>query len=722
MAGMCSRLAVAAAAASVFMTCAAEAATVQWSRHRPIQMNQQSGASVQLPTVFVTAQKEPADPNRIPVSVTLVSRDTLVDAGIATLSEAGIYAPNTHFSEFTARKLSNPRFRGIGASPANPSVTTYFDGVPQLHSNSSSIELLDIALVEFVRGPQSALFGRNALGGVINVSSGRPSLTDWTGTATVPLGNHAAREARAGFSGPLIAGRLGVAATLGYASRDGFTRNALTGHDLDSRSAMSGKAQILWTPTSMWEARLIINGERARDGDYALSDLAGLRANPRVTARDFEGHTDRDVTATTVLTRREGGRVSFSTTTGLVRWRTDDSTDLDYTPSPLVTRDNREKSVQFSQEVRLASAVNAPVGIADGLALKWQTGVFFFTQNYQQDAINTFAPFLLSPFLGFSVSQHSPESALDDRGFGVYGQATVTVRERMDLSVGARADREHKEAVLNTFFTPAIAAGQLVTAERDFSNVSPQVSAAVHVRPGRTVYASLGRGFKAGGFNAASPTGQEAYGEEHTWSFEGGVKTTWAAGRVAANAAAFYIDWRDLQLNLPDPAVPAQFYIANVGGAASKGVELELSARPGRGLDLFGGFGYTHARFEQGTVLSGMNVSGNEIPNTPAYTATLGSQLSRAIARATVYGRMEVALHGAFHYDDANIASQEAYSLAHFRAGVRVRSVFTEAWVRNAFDTHYIPVAFAYGTFAPSGFVGESGAPRTFGVTTGVTF
>jgi iron complex outermembrane receptor protein len=722
MAGMFLGLAATTSATCVLMTCMVDLATVQMPTHRSVQMNQQPGGTLQLPTVFVTAQKEPADPSRIPVSVTLVSRDTLLDAGIVTLSEAGIYSPNTHFSEFTARKLSNPRFRGIGASPANPSVTTYFDGVPQLNSNSSSIELLDIAQVEFVRGPQSALFGRNALGGVINVSSARPSLTDWTGRASVPLGNYAAREVRAGFSGPLVRGKVGVGASLGYAQRDGFTRNAVTGHDLDSRSAFSGKAQIMWTPTSIWEARLIVNGERARDGDYALSDLAGLRANPLVTARDFEGHTNRDVTATTVLMRREGSRVAFSTMTGLVRWRTDDATDLDYTPLSLVTRDNREKSVQFTQEIRFASAANAPIRWSDGLALKWQTGVFLFSQKYEQDAINTFAPFLLSPLLGFSVSQHSPESALDDRGIGLYGQATITVRERWDLSIGARGDYEHKEAVLNTFFTPAIAAGQLITADKNFSNVSPQVSAAVHVRPGQTLYVSFAGGFKAGGFNAASPGGREAYGEEHTWSFEGGLKTTWAAGRVAVNAAAFYIDWRDLQLNLPDPAVPAQFYIANVGGAAARGGELELSARPRRGLDVFGVFGYTYARFEETDISTGVDISGNEIPNTPAYTATLGSQLSRAISGATVYGRAELAFRGAFHYDDANTAGQEAYSLVHLRAGVRVRSLFTEAWVRNAFDTRYIPVAFAYGSFAPSGFVGESGAPRTFGVTTGVIF
>ena len=131
--------------------------------------------SVTHPTVTVTAQKEPADPQSLPVSVTLVPLDSLWNGGMTTIGEASIFSPNTYFSDFTARKLSNPRFRGIGSSPANPAVTTYIDGVPQLNTNSSSIEFLDVNQVEFVRGPQSALWGRNTLGGLVNVSTARPS-------------------------------------------------------------------------------------------------------------------------------------------------------------------------------------------------------------------------------------------------------------------------------------------------------------------------------------------------------------------------------------------------------------------------------------------------------------------------------------------------------------------------------------------------------------------
>ena len=98
------------------------------------------------------------------------------------MSEAAIYAPNTVFTEWTARKLSNARFRGISSSPNNPGITTYIDGVPQLNANSSSLELLDVDQIEFVRGPQSALFGRNTLGGLVNVDQ-QPAVDGAAGPA-----------------------------------------------------------------------------------------------------------------------------------------------------------------------------------------------------------------------------------------------------------------------------------------------------------------------------------------------------------------------------------------------------------------------------------------------------------------------------------------------------------------------------------------------------------
>jgi len=330
---------------------------------------------------------------------------------------------------------------------------------------------------------------------------------------------------------------------------------------------------------------------------------------------------------------------------------------------------------------------------------------------------------VLSTVLPFTVNQHSPLATLDDTGLGAYGQGTLSLHDAWDISVGARVDSERKAARLETFYEPALAPPSVVNEQRTFTDVSPQASLAFRAAPGRTLYVSAARGFKAGGFNPASPPGSEAYSEEHAWNLEGGLKSTWANGRLSANATAFHIVWDDMQLPVPNPQVPAQFYIANVGGATSSGLEVEANARPGAGVDLFASAGLTRARFSDGSVSSGVDVAGNDLPNAPRYTVSLGAHFSRKVGGGSeCFGRADVVFSGAYHYDEANLEGQAAYSLVNVRAGVKARGFVAEAWMKNAFDTRYIPVAFAYGGLAPSGFLGENGRPRTFGVSVGFAF
>jgi len=674
---------------------------------------------VGLPPVTVTAQKEAADIRTLPLSVTAVSKEMIDALGVRIVSDAAIVAPNVSFTEFTARKLSNARVRGIGSSPTNPAITTFLDGVPQLNASSSSVELLDVQQIEFVRGPQSALFGRNALGGVINVTSVKPAFTKkWTGTAQVPFGNYSAFDLRANASGALIPDTLAAGVALAYGTRDGYTINTVTGDDLDSRGTFAFKGQLLWVPAKDWTARVIVSGERDEDGDYALNDLATLRARGHESARDFEGHTDRNVFGTTILTERKGSLFNLSTTTGFVRWTSQDSTDLDYSALPLITRLNDEENFQITQEVRLSSV--EPRKLTDRATLRWQAGAFLFTQNYQQDAVNTISPFI-SPIPNTALKQYSPVAELDDFGVGVFGQGTATINEKIDVTAGLRLDHEKKDADLKTFSDPALGAPVVLVTDDSFSHVSPQVAVAYRLAPTRTVYGNVSGGYKAGGFNPISPAGSEIYGEEKSWNLEAGYKSVYYNDRLWVSAALFFIDWNDLQLNVPIPQAQ-QFFIANIGGATSKGFELEATARPMPGLDLFGSFGYTSARFSDGTTLFGLDVSENEIPNTPKVTFNIGAQYGRAMTFGTLYGRADVVVHGQFKYDELNTEGQDAYALTNLRVGARRNMLFAEAWIKNVFDTDYIPVAFAYGQLAPSGFIGESGAPRTFGLSVGVKF
>jgi iron complex outermembrane receptor protein len=593
--------------------------------------------------------------------------------------------------------------------------------VPQLNSNSSNIELLDVNQIEFVRGPQSPLFGRNTLGGIVNVTSARPSMSRWTGAVMAPFGNAGAMEVRGNVSGP-VGDKAAIAVAAGKQQRDGFTTNHTTGNTVDSRDGTFAKAQLLYLPNANWEARLIYGYERDRDGDYALGDLNAIRLAPFDAARDFEGFTNRDINNTTVNIKGTGQIFSIESTTGFVKWNTEDQTDLDYSPLPLATRSNLEDDTQFTQQVRLSSPDNAPLALGS-MMIKWQAGVEYFNQSYDQDAVNAFAAFVLSPQIRFPVAMHSPEAEIDSSGIGLFGRATATLHDRADAIVGLRLDHETSDAHLRTFSDPAIAPPNVVADKQSFSSVSPQFAFAYRVKPEHTAYASIARGYKAGGFNPAAIAGSEAYGEEHAWHFETGVKSTLSGGKVSANAALFFINWDDLQLNVPNPSVPGQFYIANVGSAHSRGFEFDVTARPHQSVDVFAALGFTSARFDDGTTANGIDVSGHAIPYTPDYTATFGAQLTRALSSSlNGYGRAEIVLSGAFDYDESNVEGQDAYSLVNLRAGARHKRLFGEVWLRNAFDTRYIPIAIPYPGFAPSGFIGENGRPRTLGITIGTSF
>ncbi len=669
-------------------------------------------------TVTVTAQKQPENLQNLPLSDTVVTKKTIEDAGIRSINEASVYAPNVFINEFSARKLSNPRFRGIGSSPNNPGVTTYIDGVPQLNANSSSLELLDVDQIEFVRGPQGALFGRNTVGGLISITSTRPSLWKSSGDFIGTLGNHSFGDLRGSYSAPLKEGILGYRLGFGYSRRDGYTKNDVTGNTLDDRGAFFGKGQLLWKPAKNREVRLLLTGERARDGDYALNDLAATRANRFHVSRDFEGFTNRDILAPTLIASQYGKKIDMTLISGLVNWKTEDSTDLDYTPLPFATRNNKERDTQISHELRLASAKNAPLRLSENLSLKWQAGVSYFKQNYDQDAFNVLNP-PIGPLPGFE--SHS-QAALNDSGIGAYGQATFTAKEKLDFIVGVRGDYERKKALLTAFTNPAFGPPNVQNLKDSFSETTPQFGVAYRLTPSHLLYGTFSQGFKAGGFNPASPAGTELYGQEKSRNYEIGAKTSWLSDRLTANFAAYKIDWQNLQLNVPFGA-PGQFFIDNVGNASSKGVELELNARPRPGLDLFAGGGLMNARFSNGSTSGGANVGGNKLPFSPNYTANAGVQYSRAMGKdRTFYGRAEAILYGNYRYDDQNMAGQSAYTIANFRAGVRSEKWFAEGWLRNAFNTNYVPIALPYPGLAPSGFIGEPGAPMTFGLSIGRRF
>jgi len=669
------------------------------------------GGTLELGKIVVAARKEPAPAEALPVAVTAVASDALRDADIRQVKDAASFAPNALMGEFGPRRLSNPYIRGIGAGPSNPGVTTNIDGVPQLNAGSSSVELLDVEQVEFVPGAQGALFGRNSVGGLINVASRRPSSTLSFETDGL-LGGDGLGAGTFRLSGPM--GRAGSGFTVagGRSARRGYTENTVTGGDVDGRKAFFGKGQMALDLGDRLEGRLIFFGERDDDGDYALGDLAALRAASHRVARDFAGSAARTVLMPTLLLDYRGDAVEAASTTGFVRCRTDERTDLDYSPFPLMTSRNDESRRQITQEFRLASAARRD-GIPD-----WQAGLFLFRQRENRNRTVDLLPALTS--LPAAVTDGSGAEIVTT-GVGVYGQVRVPAGRKTDVVAGLRCDSERAEADLA--MAPAFGAPALQNAAESFGEVSPQLAVRYRFAPETMGYIGVGRGYKAGGFNAGAPAGSETYGEEDGWNCEAGIKSGMLGGRLALSAAVYAMRWDNLQLYVPNPLTPGNYYVDNVGRADGRGLEIQARCRPARRWDLVCSVGLADGDFSAGSTSQGADIGGRRLPLMPEYTGRLGVGYARpAAGRLTWLARVDVTLCGRYDYDVSNAQGQDAYTIADVRSGLRGERWFGELWVRNAFDAEYIPIALPYPGFAPSGYIGESGAPMTFGVRGGLRF
>jgi iron complex outermembrane receptor protein len=667
--------------------------------------------------IVVTARKWVEPLQEVPGAVTVRSADTLAARGARDLRDASRDVPNLTLGEFTARRLAFPYVRGIGSGQNAPAVVTCIDGVPQLSYVTANQELLDIERVEYLRGPQGALYGNGTLGGVINIVPRLPS-SEPVASVTLSSGNQGTYDGRLTAGGPLGGGLLGSLSG-GYATRDGYTENDIAGNDLDSREAWFGRAQVYLPDLGPWDFRLSTTAQRDRDGDYALYDLESQRARPHHASHDYEGYTDRNLAQPVFTAHRRGHATEFTSITAFQWWETRGSTDLDYTPADLMRKNVREKSHAWIEELRLASPSHAPLHLSDRIRMHWLTGAFAFYETYSQHSAAEYRPGGVAMGLWPAAFQMDSQAGLDARGASLFGQTTFTLDDRWELGLGLRDDLVHRSAELSSGM-PSSPPLSSVDTSRNFSRVSPRTSLGYRFTPDVMAYAGFSEGYRAGGFNAVSPPGQTAYDEETAWSHEVGLKSAWLGKRLTANAALFHTDWRDLQVNSHVPGGNvSDYYVENAGKAQTQGAELELSAMPLDSLELFGGVGLLDSEYRSRSRSADMDVAGNELPFAPRFNWHAGSQLTQAIGQhRQAFARLEVVGTGRYYYDPSNLESQDPYSLVNLLLGLSEGAWRVEGWVRNLFDTDYVPLAIPYGQDMRGNplYVGESGDPRTFGI------
>jgi iron complex outermembrane receptor protein len=673
--------------------------------------------------VFVSAEKwnGPAAQD-MPRSFTPISERLRKDAGITSIEEAARFVPNALVTGFTARRLSFPYVRGVGSGQGDPAVATFVDDVPQLSISSTNLSLVGLDRIEILRGPSGALWGRNTIGGAINLITKEPEFQNGA-ELFASVGNFNSQRYEVRATGPITEDSLAASVSASYERRDGFTDNTFTGNDVDFRESTFARGQVLWAPDDDNTVRFVLYGEGTRDGGFVLSDVGGLRSNPYRINQDFEGSTDRDILAASVIWEHTGDGFDFTSITSAQTWEIDETSDFDFSQIDGVRRYTSEEEDYAYQEFRLQSNGDYDPSDRDATGMRWLAGVSGFYSDERRSAANEFRP-------GGAGIIFAPSMVGTDRSVGdfqsyalsAFGQVSMLLGSGLEVSGAVRYDYEDKKAGINRTFSVSGFTSPLATTSqsRSFDRVLPRASITWRANDDVTSYFTIARGFKAGGFNLTAPSGQESFGVESSWTYELGVKSRWLDDRVQANAAVFFVDWDDMQLSQFDPM--AGGFVSNAGESTSQGIELELVGEATDELTVFGTAGYLDTEFDRFTDQFGQDVSGRSLPFAPEWTFGAGAQYRQRIDDdLAAFARIDYFHVGEFYYDAGNLG-RERYNLTNLRIGVDYENWRVDLFMHNAFDEEYVSLAFQANPADPTQFVGQNGAPRTYGLSVRVTF
>jgi iron complex outermembrane receptor protein len=672
---------------------------------------QQATQPSQLAPVTVTGAAVATVPQADSSAVTIVSGQEVEPGEITSLRDFSAQTPN--FMAFDANDQRSPKFSIRGFRENNfgagePVVGFYVDDVPYYDLYSRGVALYNVREMEFLSGDQGTLYGASGVGGVVNILTRQPG-NETHGYLEASYGNYDTQNYQLGLGGALIQDKLFFDLDGLYALRNGYVYNNFVHDHPDTQNGADGRATLRWTPSAPWSITLTADGGRDNDG-FVPTYLPGADASPFDVSRNVNGFVDTYSTDEALRIGYDSSSVKITSVTTLRQWRQDLLQDFDFSPLNAVDGFSNPRLQQWGEELRVESPEGAE-------KLKWRAGLYYLNEDLHSDSGSlVFMPTPPTTLLTLSRSQ--------DETYALFGQATYSVSEHLDLTAGVRLTEDDRE------ISRVATASGFVIGEYDssatYTALQPKAALIWHFTPTLEAYASATEGYQSGGFNSAVDlVSQSQYGPERSWQFELGGKSSWFHDKLSANAALFYTDAMNYQTYRINPTDPTQAYLLNAHRAELYGAELDLTARPVRGLDLSAAVGYTDARYNRFTVPAAdtgtgapADLDGKAISFVPEFTGNVSARYR--LPWWHLYVRGELIAVGRYHLDDAyDISSgpttQDAYFLLNAQAGYESSHFNVYFFARNILDSHYFNNALNLGP-SYGALILQPGDPATWGV------
>ncbi len=722
----------------------------------------------ELADIVVTGTKRAQDLTKVPVAVTAYTSEAIAAAGYQRPAEFLRDTPNVTFVEDDSGEV-DINIRGVtSVRNSDPSVAVVIDGVTLSSLKAFNQDLMGIQQVEILKGPQSAIYGRNASAGAVVITTKEPP-ESFGGQATISYGNW--DSARAGFE---VGGRVSETLKIGlsgmYRTTDGPFTSVTTGEKVRRSRSLQGRLRAIYQPTEDLTVDFKLGGHRNRGGGIAyngqlvgvpLGEFDGLALNtdqanmPYVTR--VEGRNTENFFDATVKVEYNAGFATLTSVTAYNKLKQAYSgagapyLDITGTPGALTqTYSYRDKN--YSQEFRISSPNNGK--------LRWQVGVNALRfDRYQTSELNVDNLGYVPTTLG---ELDLPDSAQPTVSLAIEKYRTTNIApfaniqfdpiERLHIGLAARYDIEKRKVkeVVPSLINTATGANYNICVQqlnipvadchlqKTYKQFQPKVNISYDVIDDALIYASWGKGFKSGGFNAIGSRQQliaaavaggvdpskvfvsDQFGKEVAESYEAGFKARLLDRRLSLNAAVFTTDVSNAQQFQFFPSAGLQSVIS-IDKIRLRGFDVDMRAQLPADIQIFGSFGYVKGRVKE--FAPDPSLVGNVSPRSAKYTMTVGATQSidlgggyRLVPRATLQ-RV-----GRLYFDVANTPGTDRSPLTLLNGRLSLHSgdrYEISLWGNNLTNKKYFQeVIPLFGALA----LDYRGETRSYGIEGKITF
>lgn len=707
-----------------------------------------------LEELVVTARKRSESLQDVPLSVSAYTGDKLVESGYSDLGNISRVAPGVYFE---APDRSRPLIyvRGIGTRSydggSDPSVGVFIDGVYQGRFGGLMVDLNDLARVEVLKGPQGTLYGRNTIGGAISIVTRDPTskpegrIEAGVGASDISGDNLYSLNGR--VSGPIVPDKLTGLLSAAYNFRDGYlpTRSQAgvdTGVRGGHEDSISLRGKLNWTVSEDLTIKLAADYTHM-DGPplILVSNPLGRNLGPGALAPGFTVpaatddpyHPYSDTSNVFLKKKMYGasvtadwavGKVTLTSISAARKLKIDEINDIDATSLPFYVNPVTDDAEQVSQELRASYT---------GEKASWLVGAYYGREvDDRSDGLIFGSASLLRLISGGPTTWQFHVKAVS-KSAALFGQFTWNFTDQLSATVGARYSEDDKDVLYDTRNSAPVKIGVVPfirPVSRSWNSFDPSVSVSYKFTPEVMAYATWSSGYKVGAFQffaTSALTADQVASPEDAQSYEIGVKSTLFDRRLRLNAAAFHIDYKDLQLLrlVPAPApVTSLIVIGNAANSKIDGLEIEGQAVLNDNLSIDFAYAYLDARFDNYIFRPGQDFSGNRMPRAPKNTFSLAANYDQDIGPGQFNARVSYAWRSSIFFESDNNtidpnSSEGTLGLVDASASYKVDSWTVGVWGRNLTDQRYRRQVLNSTGSAQRSIWAE---PRTYGLRVGYEF